>query len=102
MHFQRCYINQMPGSGKFFLEVVLTQDMTNILAKKAFDTFTELLNTINISLVHSPGSIGRIRGPRLKPFYFLFDLKVYRYIGHKVFDHGKCFHRLNGNWLTFG
>src|SRR5688572_24427612 len=91
----------MSWSHKFFLEVMFSYHMANILAKKTFNTFPELLDPVNITLVHSPRPIGRIRGPGLEPLYFLFDFKVDGYIRYQVSNYRKGSHRLNVNGLTF-
>src|SRR6187401_1080199 len=102
MHFQRRCINQMPWPGKFLLKMMFSYYMANILAKETFNTFPELLHPVNIPLIHSPGSVRRIRRPRLESFYFLFDFKVYRHISNKVFNDRERLHRLNGNGFILG
>jgi len=73
--------------------------VTNILAKKTLDALSKFLNAIDIVLLHSPGSIWRIRWSRLEfPDLFLYP-EIPRYVRDQIFDHRKSLHRLDGDWF---
>ena len=61
MHFQRRHVNEETRADKFIVHLVIAQDVANILAKKTFDAFPELLYAIDVLLLHPPRSIGRVR-----------------------------------------
>src|SRR5207247_8661251 len=50
MHLERSDVNQKARPNKLFVHLVVAQHMADVLAKKAFDTFTEFLYTIDILL----------------------------------------------------
>jgi hypothetical protein len=76
MHFQRGDVNQESRTDKFVVQLMVAQNMANILAKKAFDTFTKFLHAIDVLLLHSPGAVRRVSRSRFKRFDLLLHLKI--------------------------
>src|SRR5438876_485391 len=89
MHFERGDINQISWPNELFMHAMIAQHVTNILAKKTLDALSKFLNAIDILLLHSPGSIWRIRWSRFEfPDLFLYP-EIPRYIRDQIFDHRK-------------
>jgi len=66
MHLQRGDMNQKSRSDEFVVHLVVAQHVANVLAKKALDAFPELLDAIDVVLLHPPRSIGRVGRARLE------------------------------------
>src|SRR5438093_7247465 len=94
MHLQRSDVDQKPRSNESLVHLVIAQHVADVLAKKAFDAFTEFLHTIDVLLLHPPCAVGRIGASRLKWFDFLLYAKVPGDICDQVFQNWKSFHRL--------
>ena len=100
VHFQGGIVDHMPRTGEFVMQRMFAQYVTNILAKKALNAFSEFLHPVYVDLRHSPGSIRRVGRTGLKLFDALLDPVVYRYIGDQVFDNRESFHGLNAYGFT--
>jgi hypothetical protein len=96
MHFESGDSNEEARADELLFFVVFAKDMTNILAKKAFDALAKLLHAVHIELGDFPfHSLARFESR-----YFLIDTVVPRNVGDKVFDSGKGFHREDGDGLV--
>src|SRR5258705_1975314 len=75
---------------------MVAQDMTDILAKEAFDALAKLLHAVDVLLIHLPFNVGRRRKRR--------DFSVYPvapgHIGNEVLDNPKRFHPPDGNGFS--
>jgi hypothetical protein len=87
-------MNEKAGADKLFLEMMLPEHMTYILAQKTFNAFTKLLNPVYVFLRHTPGTISGIRGPGFELFDLLLHPKVPGYVRYQIPDQGEGFHRL--------
>ena len=67
VHLQAGDANEEARTTKFLFLVMITQDMANVLTEEALDTFTELLDAVNIALVHLPFNIRARRERRNFP-----------------------------------
>src|SRR5687767_14127920 len=65
VHLERGDVNKKPSSDKFGVLFVISQHVADILAEQAFDAFSEFLDAVDVRLLHSPGTILRIRRTRL-------------------------------------
>ena len=50
MHFKRRVVNEKTGADKVIMLVMISQDMTDVLAEKALNAFAKFLNALNILL----------------------------------------------------
>jgi hypothetical protein len=82
------------------MHTVISQDVTYILAKVTLNTLAELLDAVDIRLLHSPGSVRRIRLARLELLDALLYFVVPGHIADQVFDSRERLQRLNGDWLV--
>jgi hypothetical protein len=57
MHSQRRDADEETRTGEF-LDLLISQHMTNILAEETFNTFVEFLNVLDVLLLHPASSIG--------------------------------------------
>src|SRR5581483_308058 len=96
MHLKRCDMDQEPRANEFVMHLMIAQHVADVLTKKAFNAFTELLHTIDILLLHPPRAIGSIRRSRIKWFDCFLNTKVPGNVRDQVFQNWKSFHRLDG------
>src|SRR5439155_8491212 len=76
MHFKRRNVHEKTWPDELVVQMVLAQHVANVLAQIALDAFAKLLNPIDVSLLHAPGAIGRIRLARLKRLDLLLHSKI--------------------------
>src|SRR5512132_830705 len=93
MHLQPGDANKETRTTKLLLLFVIAQDMTNVLAKKTFNTFAELLHTIHIALIHFPFNV-RARAERRN---LPVDSVIPGDVSYQISDDRKAFHRLNSD-----
>src|ERR1700722_13783019 len=75
---------------------MISENVTNVLAKETFDAFAELLHAVDIFLVKGPiGIFSWSEGSDA-----LVHLIVPGNIGDQVFDVRESFDRLNGNLFS--
>jgi len=99
MHLQCGDMNQETWPDEFVVHLVVAQHVADILTEKTLDAFPEFLDTIDVFLLHSPGTVRRVGGPRLEGFDFFLHAKIPGNIGDQVFDDRKSFDRLDGDGL---
>src|ERR1043165_7303700 len=97
MHLECGRIYQVTWAHKILVQVMLSQNVTHILAKKAFDTFSKLLNAIDVALCHTPRSVWRIGFARLEFFDLQLGPVIHRNICNQIANHWKSAHRLEGD-----
>jgi len=96
MHLETGDSNEETRAGELFLLVVLAKNVTNVLAKKAFDALAKLLDAVHIQLRDFPfHSL-----PRFKGRDFAVDTIVPGNVGDKVFNEGEGPHRKDRNGLV--
>jgi hypothetical protein len=93
MHFEAGDSNEEARAGELLLLVVFAKDMTDILAEKAFDALTKLLDAVHIQLGDFP--FHSLAGFERRDF--AVDTIVPGNVGDKVFDAGKGFHGEDGD-----
>jgi hypothetical protein len=96
MHFEAGDSNEEARAGELFLLVVFAKDVTDILAEKAFDALTKLLDAVHIQLRNFP--FHSLAGFERRDF--AVDKIVPGNVGDKVFDSGKGFHGEDGDGLV--
>jgi hypothetical protein len=96
MHFETGDSNEEARASELLLLVVFAKDVTDILAEKAFDALTKLLDTVHIQLRDSP--IHALAG--FEGRNFAVDTIVPGNVGDKVFNSGKGFHGQDGDGLV--
>src|SRR6266550_4125991 len=96
MHLQPGNANKEARAAKLLLLVVIAQNVTDILAKKTFNAFTELLHSIDLTLIHLPLDVRA----RSKRWDLSIDFIIPRHVRDQVLDYGKRFHRLKRNRLV--
>src|SRR5258705_1776392 len=98
MHFQSGNANEEARPTKLFLLFVISQNMTDVLAKETLDALAKLLHAVHVALIHLPFDI-RTRTER---WDLSVDTVIPRYICHQVSDDRKTLHRLDNDWFTKG
>src|SRR4030065_1250731 len=101
MHLQTGDSNQKAGTDELGMFIMISQDVTNTLAQKTFDTFSELLDPVNILLLHSPGSVW-FRWLRSKRRNGFVNFIIPGDICDQILDNRKGLHRLHCNRIAFG
>src|SRR5713101_2968362 len=96
MHFEAGDSNEEARAGELFLLVVVAKDVAHILAEKAFDAFSKLLDAVDIELGDFP--LHPLAGFESRDF--AVDTVVPGNVGDKVFDSGKGFHGEDGDGLV--
>src|SRR5580698_7539702 len=96
MHFKRSCTYEEPWTAKFFLLMVVTQNVAHILAKEAFNALAKFLYAINIPLVHLPLDAST----RLKRWNLLIYSEIPGDVSNKILDHGKSLHRKESDGLV--
>ena len=64
MHLELRCMHEQAGADELFVQVMITENMTDILAQEALDALPELLNAIGVGLTEAPRPIGGIRRTR--------------------------------------
>jgi len=96
MHFEAGDSNEEARAGELLLLVVFAEDVTDVLAEKAFDALSKLLDAVYIELGDFPfHSLTRLEGRD-----FAVDTIVPGNVGDKIFDSGKGFHGQDGDGLV--
>src|SRR5258705_1674497 len=67
VHLQAGYANEKAWTTKVLFLVMIPQHMADVLTEEALDTFTELLDAVDIALVHLPLNIRARRERRNFP-----------------------------------
>ncbi len=67
VHLQTGDANEEARTTKLLFLFMIPQDMANVLAEEALDTFAELLDAVDIALVHLPFNIRAWRERRNLP-----------------------------------
>jgi hypothetical protein len=99
MHLELSRVNQEPRSDELLVQLMIAQDVTDILAEKALDAFSEFLHPVRVRLLHAPGPIGSVRRARRELPDPLLGPEVGRDIGHQIADKRKSTHGLDGHGL---
>ena len=80
--------------------VVIAQHVADVLAEEALDALPELLDAVDVALLHPPGAVGRIGRTRLELPDLLLDVVVPRDVGDQILDRRKRAHRLDRHGLA--
>jgi hypothetical protein len=91
MHLERRGVNEKTRPDKVLVLVMIAQHMAHVLAKKAFDTFPEFLDPIDILLCHPPGAVAASGGRGLNFFIRFLTAKFHETSVIKSFTRGKAF-----------
>jgi hypothetical protein len=96
MHFEAGNANEKTRAGELLLLVVFAKNVTNVLAKKAFDTLAKLLDAVHVELRNFPfHSLARLEGRD-----FAVDTIVPGNVGDKVFNSRERFHGQDSDGLV--
>src|SRR5262249_11774392 len=96
MHFERGDPDEEARASELLLLSMVPQDVTNVLAKEAFDALSELLHPVEVRLRHLPlNSRTRPEGRDL-----LVHSVVPRDIRDEVLDHRKCLQGRDRDWFV--
>src|SRR5450756_1747915 len=68
IHFKRGDVDEKSRSDELIVHVVIAQNVAYVLAQVAFDALAELLDAVDILLLHAPRAVRRIRFARLELF----------------------------------
>jgi hypothetical protein len=96
MHLETGNTNEEARARELFLLVVFAKNVANVLAEKAFDALSKLLDAVHIQLRDFP--FHSLTG--LERRDFTVDTIVPRNVGDKVFNTREGFHRENGDGLV--
>src|ERR1700687_5108414 len=95
MHFQAGDAHEEARATELLNFLVIAQHMAYILAKKALTAFAELLDAIDLALIHFPFDV-RPRGERRNLFV---DAVIPRDVSNQILEYREAFHRLHGDRL---
>jgi len=93
MHFQPRDAQKEARTAELLMFFVIPQPVANVLAEKAFDTFTKLLYAIDFTLIHLPFHVRPGREGRDLPI----DSIVPGDVGNQVLKYRESFYRLDRN-----
>src|ERR1044071_9947620 len=99
MHLEGGGVHKKSRTDEFFVLLMVTQHVADILTQKALDALPEFLNPIDVRLLHAPRSVGRVGLPRRELLDLLLDLEVPRYIGYEISHMRERAHRLDSDRL---
>src|SRR5690606_24001433 len=77
MHFKRGDIHEVARTEELLVKMMLPQDVTYVLAEKAFDALPEFLYSVDVALHHTPRAIRCVRRTRLELPNLFFYAIVY-------------------------
>ena len=66
VHLESGRVDEVARSHELIEQMMIPQDVTYILAEKAFDAFAKFLHPLDVRLNHPPRSIRCVRRPREK------------------------------------
>src|SRR6516165_4479628 len=95
MHFKRSGAYEESWAAKLRLFAVIAQDVTNILAEEALDTLAELLDAIDIALVHLPRNTWSWAERR----NLFVNREIPGDVSHEILDDGEGLHGEDGDGL---
>jgi hypothetical protein len=95
MHLQRSDVNQEARPDEVIVLLMIAQHVANVLTKKTFDAFPELLHAINVFLRHAPRSIGRIRWARFESLDLFLHPKIPGHVRDQILCDRESFHRFD-------
>src|SRR5271167_2838763 len=98
MHFERRGMDEQARPDELVVLMVLAQNVAHILAEKTLDALAELLYPFDISLLHAPGSVGRVGSARLEFSDCQFGAEVPRDVCDQVTDDGEGVHGFEDDW----
>src|SRR5438445_726986 len=61
VHFQLRGVDKVSGTDELVVQIVIAQNVAHVLAEETLDALTEFLGSVDIRLLHAPGTIGGIR-----------------------------------------
>src|SRR3989442_6844442 len=77
------------------MHLMVAEHVADILTKKTFNAFPELLHTVDVLLLHSPGAVWRVGRSWLERFDLFLYPKIPRDVCDQVLEQWKCFYRLH-------
>src|SRR5689334_7573898 len=95
VHLERGGINQETRPDKLIMFAMVAENVTNVLAQKAFDAFPKFLDAVDVALLHPPGAVGGIRRTWFESLDPLFDCEIPGDIGDQIFQRRERFHRFD-------
>ena len=98
MHLQSGNAHKEARAAKLFSLVVITKNVTDVLAKKTLNALAKLLYAIHVALVHFPLNVRARREGRDHPV----DAVVPGYVGDQISDDRKTLHRLGSDGFIQG
>src|SRR2546421_11169603 len=76
------------------MHLMVAEHVADILTKKTFNAFPELLHTVDVLLLHSPGAVWRVGRSWLERVDLFLFPKNSRDVCDQVLEQWKCFYRL--------
>src|SRR5438128_9448527 len=77
------------------MHLMVAEHVADILTKKTFNAFPELLHTVDVLLLHSPGAVWRVGRSRLERLYLFLHAKIPRNVCDQILDDRKGLHWLD-------
>src|ERR1700732_656284 len=95
MHLERGGKDQKARPDKLLVQMMIPQNMTDVLAKEAFDALAKFLDAIDVRLGDAPGAVRRVGRPWFEFPDFFLNAKIPRNIGRQIAKDRKGSHGLN-------
>ena len=102
IHLQRGGIDQESRTDELVVHVVIAQHVAHVLAQEALDALAEFLHTIDVGLLHAPGTVGGVGLARHEFLDLFLDLVVPGDVRDQILDEGERLHRLDRDRLIHG
>src|ERR1700730_90018 len=99
MHFERGNVDQETRADELVVHVMIAQDVANVLAQKAFDTFAKFLNAVNVRLRNTPAAVGSVGRTHLETGDALLHAKIPGNVGDQILHVRERLHGLDGDRL---
>ena len=95
MHFERRVVHEEPRSDELVVHVVFAEYVADVLTQITLDALPELLNPVDIGLVHLPGTVLEVGWARLERLDAFLDLVVPRDVGDEILHERERLHGLH-------
>src|ERR1700738_4789554 len=100
MHLERGCKDQKAWPDKLLVQMMIPQNMTDVLAKEAFDALAKFLDAIDVRLGDAPGAVRRVGRPWFEFLDFFLNAKIPRNIGRQIAEDRKGSHGLDRDRLV--
>ncbi len=100
LFIERGQVNHEARTREYVFLLMVPDNVTHVLTEETLDAFSELLDAIDIHLIHPVMPVG-VAWTGAKRRYLFRHLEVPRHIGHEIFDQRKRAHRGHNDRLFY-